>query len=299
MTAKIIDGANMAKEIRGEVAEGVAEMKSKHGVTPGLAAVLVGDDPASAIYVRNKERAASEAGIMAEVFRLSAETTQDDLLALVSRLNGDARFHGILVQLPLPDQINEDTIIEAINPDKDVDGLHPTNVGRLVAGRPRFISATPAGAQQMLLRSGYDPEGQNVVVCGRSNIVGKPLAILLMQRQPGSNSTVTVCHTRTKDLPSVTRQADILIAAIGRPRFITAEMVKEGAVVIDVGINTVDAPERKRGYRLVGDVDFDSVSEKAAAITPVPGGVGPMTIAMLLENTLKAARYSIHGEPKD
>ena len=299
MTAKIIDGANMAKEIRGEVAEGVAEMKSKHGVTPGLAAMLVGDDPASAIYVRNKERAASEAGIMAEVFRLSAETTQDELLALVSRLNGDARFHGILVQLPLPDQINEDTIIEAINPDKDVDGLHPTNVGRLVAGRPRFISATPAGAQQMLLRSGYDPEGQNVVVCGRSNIVGKPLAILLMLRQPGSNGTVTVCHTRTKDLPSVTRQADILIAAIGRPRFITVDMVKEGAVVIDVGINTVDAPERKRGYRLVGDVDFDPVSEKAAAITPVPGGVGPMTIAMLLDNTLKAARHSIHGEPKD
>ena len=298
MTAKIIDGAAMAKEIRGEVAEGVAEMKSKHGVTPGLAAVLVGDDPASAVYVRNKERASGEAGIMAEVFRLSAETTQDELLALVSRLNGDARFHGILVQLPLPDQIDEDTIIEAINPDKDVDGLHPTNVGRLVAGRPRFISATPAGAQQMLLRSGYDPEGKNVVVCGRSNIVGKPLANLLMLRQPGSNGTVTVCHTRTKDLPSVTRQADILIAAIGRARFVTADMVKEGAVVIDVGINAIDAPERKRGYRLVGDVDFDSVSEKAAAITPVPGGVGPMTIAMLLENTLKAARFSIHGEPK-
>ena len=271
MTAKIIDGAAMAKEIRGEVAEGVAEMKSKHGVTPGLAAVLVGDDPASAVYVRNKERASGEAGIMAEVFRLSAETTQDELLALVSRLNGDARFHGILVQLPLPDQIDEDTIIEAINPDKDVDGLHPTNVGRLVAGRPRFISATPAGAQQMLLRSGYDPEGKNVVVCGRSNIVGKPLANLLMLRQPGSNGTVTVCHTRTKDLPSVTRQADILIAAIGRARFVTADMVKEGAVVIDVGINAIDAPERKRGYRLVGDVDFDSVSEKAAAITPVPG----------------------------
>ena len=294
MTAKVIDGAAMASEIRAEVADGVAEMKAKHGVVPGLAAVLVGDDPASAVYVRNKERAAIEAGVLVEVFKLSAEATRDEILRLLTRLNGDDRFHGILVQLPLPEHIEEDTIIDAISPEKDVDGLHPVNMGRLVAGRPRFVSATPAGIQQILLRSGYDPEGQHVVVCGRSNIVGKPLANLLLQRLQGSNSTVTVCHTRTRDLTNITRQADILIAAIGRPLFITADMVKEGVVVIDVGINRVEAPKRKWGYRLVGDVDFGPVSEKAAAITPVPGGVGPMTIAMLLQNTLKAARLSVH-----
>ena len=294
MTAKVIDGAAMASEIRAEVAEGVAEMKAKHGVVPGLAAVLVGDDPASAVYVRNKERAAIEAGVLVEVFKLSAEATRDEVLELLTRLNDDDRFHGILVQLPLPAHIDEDAIIEAISQEKDVDGLHPVNMGRLVAGRPRFVSATPAGIQQMLLRSGYDPEGQHVVVCGRSNIVGKPLANLLMQRLQGSNSTVTVCHTRTRDLASITRQADILIAAIGRALFITADMVKEGVVVIDVGINRVEAPERKRGYRLVGDVDFGPVSEKAAAISPVPGGVGPITIAMLLQNTLKAARLYVH-----
>ena len=294
MTAKIIDGTSIALEIRGEVAEGVVEVKQKHGVVPGLTAVLVGDDPASNVYVRNKEKAATEAGISADVVRLSADTAQKDLLAIVAGLNDRESVHGILVQLPLPAQIDEDAIIEAIDPDKDVDGLHPVNVGRLVAGKPRFVPATPAGIQQMLLRSGYDPEGRHVVVCGRSNIVGKPITNLLMQRLSGSNATVTVCHTRTKNLADITRQADILIAAIGRPRMITADMVQEGVVVIDVGINRVDAPERKRGYRLVGDVDFDAVSEKAAAITPVPGGVGPMTIAMLLHNTLKAARLFIH-----
>ena len=299
MKAKIIDGAAMAGEIRREVAEGVAEMKEKHNVVPGLAAVLVGDNPASSVYVRNKERDAGEAGMMGEVFHLPQETAQDELLSLLGKLGDDERFHGILVQLPLPEHIDEDAIIEAISPEKDVDGLHPVNMGRLVAGRPRFVSATPAGIQQMLLRSGYDPEGQHVVVCGRSNIVGKPVSNLLMQRLPGSNATVTVCHTRTRNLPEITRQADILIAAIGRPRFVTADMVKEGAVVIDVGINRVDAPERKRGYRLVGDVDFGPVSERAAAITPVPGGVGPMTIAMLLHNTLKAARLWVHPERHD
>jgi methylenetetrahydrofolate dehydrogenase (NADP+)/methenyltetrahydrofolate cyclohydrolase len=296
VSAKLIDGAAIAREIRGEVAGGVAEMKARHGIAPGLAAVLVGDDPASAVYVRNKEKAAGEAGILAEVFRLSASTSQQELLALLGRLNGDARFHGILVQLPLPPQINEEAIIEAINPDKDVDGLHPINMGRLMAGRPRFVPATPAGIQQLLLRSGYDPEGKHVVVCGRSNIVGKPVANLLMQRMSGSNATVTVCHTRTKNLAGITRQADILVAAMGQPQFIVADMVKDGAVVIDVGINQVEAPETKRGYKLVGDVDFEAVSEKAEAITPVPGGVGPMTIAMLLHNTLKAARLSIHPE---
>ena len=295
MAATVIDGTALAKEIRAEIAEGVAEMKAKHDVTPGLAVVLVGDNPASAVYVRNKEKAATEAGLLAEVFHRPADTTQDEILTLLERLNGDARFHGIIVQLPLPAQIDEETIIEAVDPAKDVDGLHPANIGRLVAGRPRFVSATPAGIQQLLLRNGHDPEGKHVVVCGRSNIVGKPVANLLMQRLAGSNATVTVCHTRTKDLAAITRQADILIAAIGRPLFITADMVKDGAVVIDVGINQVDAPERKRGYRLVGDVDYGPVSEKAAAITPVPGGVGPMTIAMLLSNTLKAARLSIHG----
>ena len=299
MTAKIIDGTTMAGDIRSEVADGVASLKAETGLTPGLAVVLVGDDPASAVYVRNKGRAASEAGIMAEDVRLPAETTQDELLSRVDELNDDPRIHGMIVQLPLPSHIDEDTVVEAIDPRKDADGLHPANVGRLVAGRPRFVPATPAGVQQMLLRSGYDPEGQNVVVCGRSEIVGKPLSILLMQRLPGSNATVTVCHTRTKDLADITRQADILVAAIGRPLFVTADMVREGVVVIDVGINRVDAPERKRGYRLVGDVDFDAVSEKAAAITPVPGGVGPMTIAMLLHNTLKAARLAIELDGPD
>ena len=290
LTAMVIDGTAMATEIRSEVAVAVAKEKAERGVTPGLAVVLVGDDPTSAVYVRNKGRAATEAGILARDIQLSAQTTQSELLEAIDTLNRDAQIHGLIVQLPLPDHINEDTVVAAIDPRKDVDGLHPENVGRLVAGKPRFVSATPAGIQQLLLRSGYDPEGKRVVVCGRSNIVGKPLSILLMQRLQGSNATVTVCHTRTRGLGDITRQADILVAAIGSPRFITGSMVQEGVVVIDVGINRVDAPERKRGYRLVGDVDFDAVSEKAAAITPVPGGVGPMTIAMLLHNTLKATR---------
>ena len=295
MKADLIEGKSISAEIKAEVADGVAEMKSRHGVVPGLAVVLVGDDPASAVYVRNKQQAAAEVGMIAEDVHLPADTEQSALLARMAEINSDDRFHGMLVQLPLPAHIDKSTVISSIDPDKDVDGLHPFNMGLLVEGRQRFVPATPGGIQQMLLRTGHDPEGKHVVVCGRSEIVGKPLTILLMQRQPGANATVTVCHTRTRDLQSITSQADILIAAIGRPRFITAEMVKEGAVVIDVGVNRVDAPERKRGYRLVGDVDFDGVSEKVAAISPVPGGVGPMTIAMLLHNTLKAARYSIHG----
>ena len=292
MAAKIIDGTAMAREVRAEVAEGVSALKASTGLTPGLAVVLVGDDPASAAYVRNKGRAATEAGIMARDVRLPAETSQHELLEKVAELNEDRRVHGMIVQLPLPSHVDEHVVTEAIDPRKDVDGLHPMNVGRLVAGRPRFVPATPAGVQQMLLRSGYDPEGRSVVVCGRSEIVGKPLSILLMQRLEGSNATVTVCHTRTRDLAEVTRQADILVAAVGSPLFVTGDMVRDGAVVIDVGINRVDAPQRRRGYRLVGDVDFDAVSQKAAAITPVPGGVGPMTIAMLLDNTLRAARSS-------
>ena len=294
MTAKILDGKALAEEIRGEVAIGVAEMKQNHGVPPGLAAVLVGDDPASAIYVRNKRRACDEVGMISDTIVLPADTTTEQVLNTVQQLNDDPRFHGILVQLPLPDQVDELAVIESINPDKDVDGLHPFNVGKLVQGRADFIPGTPFGIQQILMRNGHDPAGANVVVCGRSDIVGKPMALLLMQRAEGANATVTVCHTRTKNMAEITRQADILIAAIGRPNVITADMVKVGAVVIDVGINRVDDASHRRGYRLVGDVDFVAVSEKAAAITPVPGGVGPMTIAMLLVNTLTATRLTIH-----
>ena len=295
MTAKILDGKALAEEIRGEVATGVAEMQQKHGVTPGLAAVLVGDDPASAIYVRNKRRACEEVGMVSDTFLMPADSTNEQVLARVQALNEDPRFHGILVQLPMPPQIDERLIIESLDPTKDVDGLHPFNVGKLVQGRADFVPGTPAGIQQILLRNGHDPAGANVVVCGRSNIVGKPMALLLMQRADGANATVTVCHTRTKNLAEITRQADILVAAIGLPSTITADMVKEGAVVIDVGINRVDDASQKRGYRLEGDVDFNAVSKKASAITPVPGGVGPMTIAMLLVNTLTATRLSIHG----
>ena len=292
---KILDGVALAKEVRAEVAVGVAEMLHKHQVTPGLAVILVGNDPASAIYVRNKRRACAETGMFSESFEMTSDTTELEVLALIHRLNRDQRFQGILVQLPLPPQINEYAVIEAVDPDKDVDGIHPFNLGKLAQGRPDFVPGTPAGIQQLLLRNGYDPAGRNVVICGRSEIVGKPLAMLLMQRNQGANATVTVCHTRTKDLPSLTRQADILVAAMGQPRIITADMVKEGAVVIDVGMNQLKDTSRKQGYRLVGDVDFETVAEKAEAITPVPGGVGPMTIAMLLVNTLTAARIRVHG----
>ena len=295
MTAKILDGKALAETIRGEVATGVAEMQQNHGITPGLAAILVGDDPASAIYVRNKRRACDEVGMVSDTLLLPADSTNERVLECVQRLNDDPRFHGILVQLPLPPQVDERLIMESLDPGKDVDGLHPFNVGKLVQGRADFVPGTPAGIQQILLRNGHDPAGANVVICGRSDIVGKPLAILLMQRADGANATVTVCHTRTKNLAEITRQADILVAAIGSPNVITADMVKEGAVVIDVGINRVDDASRKSGYRLVGDVDFAAVSEEASAITPVPGGVGPMTIAMLLVNTLTATRLSIHG----
>ena len=296
MAADLIDGVRIAADVRREVSEGVADLKSRHGVTPGLTAVLVGDDPASAVYVRNKERSAVEAGMHSEVRRLPADITREQLLDELDLLNADDSVHGYITQLPLPSHIDEDEVTEAISPGKDVDGLSPFNIGRLVAGRPVFVPATPAGIQEMLVRSGHDPEGKHVVVCGRSNIVGRPVANLLIQRSAGANATVTVCHTRTRDLPEITRQADILIAAIGQPRYVTADMVSEGVVVIDVGINRIDAPERKRGYRLVGDVDFEPVAEKAAAITPVPGGVGPMTIAMLLRSTLQAARASVSSD---
>ena len=296
MGATLLDGARIAAEVRGEVAAEVREMQVRHGVTPGLAVVLTGDDPASAVYVRNKGRACQEAGMASESFILPEETTQQELLDLLERLNGDERHHGILVQLPLPPHIDEEQVVRALDPAKDVDGLHPENMGRLVLGSPLFPPCTPAGIQQLLLRSGYAPDGKHVVICGRSSIVGKPLALLLVQKRAGANATVTVCHTGTPDVPAVTRQADILVAAAGRPNTITADMVKSGAAVVDVGINRVDDPSRKRGYRLVGDVDFAGVSEVAAAVTPVPGGVGPMTIAMLLSNTLRAARLQVLGE---
>ncbi len=295
MTAKVINGTEMANSVRAEIADCVAELTDRHGVTPGLAVVLAGDDPASMVYVRHKERAAIEARMISQIVILKAEATEADVLAEIDRLNCDSGIHGILVQLPLPSHIDARTATEAVLPEKDVDGLHPYNKGLLLAGTPRFVPATPAGIQYMLVNSGFDPDGKHVVVCGRSDIVGKPIANLLMQRMPGANATVTVCHTRTKDLASITRQADILIAAIKQPRFITADMVKDGVVVIDVGINRIPAPERKRGSRLVGDVDYESVSQKAAAITPVPGGVGPMTIAMLLRNVLEAACLTVEG----
>tara|TARA_B100001167_G_scaffold191079_1_gene160184 strand:- start:1596 stop:2492 length:897 start_codon:yes stop_codon:yes gene_type:complete len=295
VTAKILDGKALAEDIRAEVAASVTEIQLNHGVTPGLAAVLVGDDPASAIYVRNKRRACDEVGMVSDTILLAADSTTEKVLETVADLNKDPRFHGILIQLPLPPQIDELAIIESIDPDKDVDGLHPFNVGKLVQGRADFVPGTPAGIQQILMRNGHDPAGANVVICGRSDIVGKPMALLLMQRGDGANATVTVCHTRTKNMTEITRHADILVTAIGRPNAITADMVKEGAIVIDVGINRVDDASRKSGYRLDGDVDFAEVSKKASSITPVPGGVGPMTIAMLLVNTLTATRISIHG----
>ena len=290
MSAVIIDGNKTAQDVRSEAALGVADLQAKHGIVPGLAVILVGDDPASAVYVRNKGRACEEVGIRSETIRLPGQITQEDLLGKVRGLNNDPRVHGILVQLPLPPHLDERAIILALDPDKDVDGLHPVNMGRLMQGEPVFVPCTPGGIQQLLLRSGHSPEGKHLVVCGRSDIVGKPIAMLMMQKRKGANATVTVCHTGTKDLPEVTRTADILVAAMGRARAVTADMVREGAVVIDVGINRVEDSTRQRGYRMEGDVDFQGVSEKAAAITPVPGGVGPMTVAMLLLNTLKAAQ---------
>ena len=290
MSAVIIDGNKTAQDVRSEAALGVADLQAKHGIVPGLAVVLVGDDPASAVYVRNKGRACEEVGIRSETIRLPGQVAQEDLLGKVREINDDPSVHGILVQLPLPPHLDERAIILALDPDKDVDGLHPVNMGRLMQGEPVFVPCTPGGIQQLLLRSGNSPEGKHLVVCGRSDIVGKPIAMLMMQKREGANATVTVCHTGTRDLPEVTRTADILVAAMGRARAVTADMVREGAVVIDVGINRVEDSTRQRGYRMEGDVDFQGVSEKAAAITPVPGGVGPMTVAMLLLNTLKAAR---------
>jgi methylenetetrahydrofolate dehydrogenase (NADP+)/methenyltetrahydrofolate cyclohydrolase len=288
-TARLIDGAAVARGVRARVAEDVVTLRASHGVTPGLSVVLVGDDPASAVYVRNKEKQSLEAGMRGETIRLPATTTQDELLAVVDRLNADDRVHGILVQMPLPKQIDPNAVLRRIRPEKDVDGFHPENVGKLLIGETDgFAPCTPAGVMVLLEEAGVPLRGAEVVVIGRSNIVGKPMAALMVQA--GVDATVTVCHSRTRDLASHTRRADVLIAAIGRGRFVTADMIKPGAVVIDVGMNRIDDPTTRTGTRLVGDVDFDGAREVAAAITPVPGGVGPMTIAMLLANTVRAAR---------
>ena len=288
MACRIISGPEVSGEIYAELRERIEKLKSE-GTTPGLAVILVGDDPASQAYVRNKGRKCEELGMHSETIVLPKETTEEELLARIDALNKDPSIHGFLVQLPLPKHIDEDKVIEAIDPSKDVDGFHPVNVGRMLIGKPGFLPATPAGVQQMLIRSGIETAGKHVVVVGRSNIVGKPMAALMVQRGFGADSTVTVVHSKTRDLPSITRQADILIVAIGKPRFVTADMVKEGAVVIDVGTNRIDDPTHPKGSRLVGDVDFDNVKDKVSAITPVPGGVGPMTICMLMANAVKAA----------
>ncbi len=292
MSARILDGVALGKTIRGEVAAEIAKL-SGNGRKPGLAAVLVGENPASAVYVRSKGKACEEAGMHSVTIRLPETASEAELLAAVSRLNADPRIHGILVQLPLPKHINSEKVLRHIDPAKDVDGFHPVNVGKLVIGdRTAFRPATPYGVQQMLIRSEIETKGAHAVVVGRSNIVGRPMANLLIQDGPGGNATVTVCHSRTRDLPAVTRSADILIAAIGKAEFVTADMVRPGAVVIDVGINRVEDVSAPKGYRLVGDVAYQPVAEVASAITPVPGGVGPMTIAMLLRNTLQAMQQA-------
>ncbi len=291
MTAQIISGTEIAKQIREELKQEIAELKEKHNLVPGLVTILVGADPASQVYVGAKEKTSNELGIYSERYDLPAETTQEELLAQIDKLNQDPKIHGILVQLPLPKHINETKVLYAIDPKKDVDGFHPVNVGKLMIGEPDYLPCTPAGIQQLLIRSGTEIEGAEVVVVGRSNIVGKPIANILLQKAPGANATVTLCHTRTRDISFHTKRADIIIVAAGKPKAITADMVKEGVVVIDVGVNQIGTtPEGKR--ILAGDVDFEAVKEKAKAITPVPGGVGPMTITMLMMNTIKAAKVA-------
>jgi len=287
MTAKLLDGKQLAQTMQTEIAAEAAAFVKQHSIRPGLAAVLVGDNPASQVYVRNKRKACEKAGIDSWLHELPGHTTQDELLTLIARLNADARVHGILVQLPLPSQIEEAAIIQAVDPLKDVDGFSPENLGLLAAGQPRYLPPTPHGVQQLLLRNGIDIAGRHVVILGRSNIVGKPLGLILMQKAAGANATVTICHSKSRNLPDLTRRADIVVAAIGQASFLKADMVRPGAVVVDVGTN------RLADGKLVGDVDFPAVSQVASAISPVPGGVGPMTITMLLYNTLAAARLQV------
>jgi methylenetetrahydrofolate dehydrogenase (NADP+)/methenyltetrahydrofolate cyclohydrolase len=290
MAAQVIDGNKIAAQIRGELEKEIKALKDKQGVAPGLAVVLVGENPASQQYVKNKNKAGNELGINSLEFRKPVDFPEAELLALIAELNADPKVDGILVQLPLPKHIDEQKVLLAIDPGKDVDGFHPVNVGKLMIGNADFMPCTPAGCIELLIRAGVPTRGAEVVVVGRSNIVGKPVANMLVQKAEGADATVTICHSRTKDLPSVTRLADILIAAIGQPEFVTAEMVKPGAVVIDVGVNRVDDPSSPKGFRWVGDVKYEEVAAKASAISPVPGGVGPMTITMLLYNTVESAR---------
>ena len=290
--ATLIDGVAVAKAVRADVAKETAELKAK-GITPGLTVVIVGEDPASQSYVKSKEKASIEAGMKGETIRLPASTPQAELEALIDKLNADPTVHGILVQSPLPKHMDGNTVVRRIAPHKDVDGFHPVNVGKLLIGeKDGFAPCTPAGVQELLVRYGIDTSGKEVVIIGRSNIVGKPMAALLVQSGKGADCTITVCHSRTKDLAFHTKRADIVIAAIGKPEMLTGDMVREGAVVIDVGINRVDDPSSAKGYRIVGDVHFESVRRVASHVTPVPGGVGPMTIAMLLKNTVRAARQT-------
>lgn len=284
----IIDGKKVAADIREELKEKISKLKFEHNKIPGLVAIIVGSNPASQVYVRMKSKACDEIGIYSVVEKLPSQTSEEELLTIIQKYNNDDRFNGILVQLPLPVHINEDKIIEAILPSKDVDGFHPINIGKLMIGQDTFESCTPSGIVELLKRYKIETKGKHVVVLGRSNIVGKPVANLLLQKKEGANAVVTVCHSAAKNLKDYTLTADILIAAIGRANFVTADMVKEGVVIIDVGINRVEDDSRKSGYRLVGDVDFENVSKKSSYITPVPGGVGPMTIAMLLQNTYKS-----------
>ena len=292
MAAKIIDGKAIAQEMQDEMKGDVEKLVEK-GVTPCLEVILVGENPASKVYVRNKERACERIGIISETHRLPEDISEEEILRLIDEFNNNPKVHGILVQLPLPDQVNEEAILNAIDPDKDVDGFHPVNVGKMVIGEPGFLPCTPHGIQMLLIRSGIETKGKHVVIVGRSNIVGKPVANILLQKKEGANAVVTVVHTAAPDMSIYTKQADILIVATGRPELFTADMVKDGVVVIDVGINRVDDPTRERGYRLTGDVDFEGVSKKASYITPVPGGVGPMTITMLLSNTIESAGRTI------
>ena len=294
--AKIISGTQISESMRTEIAVDARAFEERTGMKPGLTVVIVGEDPASQVYVRMKGRAADRAGFLSNTITLSADTSQDELLGVVDGLNADPAVHGILVQLPLPKHIDANEVLVRIDPAKDVDGFHPINVGRLAIGdRDVLAPCTPAGVIEMLLRSGYETKGREVVVVGRSTIVGRPAALLLLRTGPGGDATVTVAHSRTRDLGEVTRRADILIAAVGRAEIITKDMVKPGVVVIDVGVNRVDDPSTEKGYRLVGDVAFDEVAEVAEAISPVPGGVGPMTITMLLRNTLEAAKRRTQG----
>jgi methylenetetrahydrofolate dehydrogenase (NADP+)/methenyltetrahydrofolate cyclohydrolase len=285
---QIIDGKKTAADVRSELKQKVIELKEKTGQVPGLVTILVGENPASQVYVNMKIKACSEIGMHSKLEKFDESISEKELLEIIDNYNNDPLFHGILVQLPLPKHIDEDKIIESINPQKDVDGFHPASVGKLVIGKDTFKSCTPYGIMELLKRYNIETKGKHVVVVGRSNIVGKPIANMLVQKEEGANAVVTICHSAAPDLSLFTKQADILIAAVGRANLITKQMVKEGVVVIDVGINRIDDPESKKGYKLVGDVDFNGVSEKSSYITPVPGGVGPMTIAMLLTNTLKA-----------